>query len=115
MKLKNPLLTSLSLVSRIWISINVVRVDVEGHQADRFDGRRVNYGHIIGGVDADSGHICAGAGSDVWHAVLKHTSANDIQHILLVEVVQQLECVSSTNKNGLGLAGSKIWVLSCVN
>ena len=27
--------------------------------------------------------------------------ADDIQHILLVEVVQQLECVSSTNKDGL--------------
>ena len=27
--------------------------------------------------------------------------ADDIQHILLVEVVQQLECVSSTNENCL--------------
>ena len=56
--------------------------------------------------------------------------ADDIQHILLVEVVQQLERVSPANENGLrtpskvmflhqpnhlSLAGSKIWVLSSVD
>ena len=57
--------------------------------------------------------------------------ADDIQHILFVEVVQELECVSSTNENGLRtssfymmsreqinhlcLAGGKIWVLGSVN
>ena len=29
-------------MSRIRISVNVVRVDVEGHQANRLEGRRVN-------------------------------------------------------------------------
>ena len=37
-----PPFKAIHLVSRVWISINVVRLDVEGHQANCFQGRRVN-------------------------------------------------------------------------
>jgi hypothetical protein len=34
------------------------------------------YGHIIGGIDADSGHIGARAGSDVRDPIHKNASKN---------------------------------------
>jgi hypothetical protein len=34
------------------------------------------YGHIVGGIDADSGHIGARAGSDVRDPIRKNASKN---------------------------------------
>lgn len=58
-------------MAAVGVGVQVVRVDVEGDEADGVEGRRVDDGHVVGGVDADSGHVGAGAGAHVGDAVLQ--------------------------------------------
>ena len=57
-------------VAAVGVGVQVVRVDVEGDEADGGEGRRVDDGHVVGGVDADGGHVGAGTGAHVGDAVL---------------------------------------------
>lgn len=57
-------------VAAAGVRILVVRVDVEGDEAEGGEGWRVDDGHVVGGVDADGGHVGAGAGAHVGDAVL---------------------------------------------
>ena len=52
------------------VGVQVVGVDVEWHQADGREGGRVDDGHVVGGVDADGGHVGAGARAHVRDSVL---------------------------------------------
>ena len=51
-------------------------------------------GHVIGGVYADGSHVCACAGSNVWHTTFKHPpdkckiTAVIFSVILIVSVIQ---------------------------
>ena len=134
------------LVSGVRISVDVVRVDVEGHQADCLERRRVNCTKQNSlKIKSDNKRdlwachwwcwcwrsprlcrhwiqcmalhvqapVCPKTEESNFSQIIKHfpnvirgsfcfsLPADDIQHILLVEVVQQLERVSSTNENGL--------------
>ena len=40
------------LVCRVGICVDVVRVDVEGHQSEGLEGGRVDDRHVVGCVDA---------------------------------------------------------------
>lgn len=53
------------------VVVQVVRVDVEGNEADGGKGQRVDDGHVVGGADADGCHVGTGAGAHVRDAVLK--------------------------------------------
>ena len=53
------------------VAVQVVRVDVERHESDGGEGRREDDGHVVGGADADGGHVGAGAGAHVGDAILK--------------------------------------------
>lgn len=52
------------------VSIDIVGVDVEGHQGKSLEGGRTHDGHVIGGADGDGGHITSCAAADVWGASL---------------------------------------------
>lgn len=52
------------------VRVQVVRVNVEGHEANGRERRRVNDGHVVSGVDADGGHISACTGAHVGDTVL---------------------------------------------
>ena len=84
MKLVDPLLASLTLVSRVRVSVNVVRVDVEGDQGQGGEGGRVDYGHVIGGVDAHRGNIGASTGPDVWDTPGQHLSGVQCYHLIII-------------------------------
>ena len=71
MILVDSLLSCLSFVGRVRVSVNVVWVDIERHQSQSFEGRRVNYWHIIGGVDTNSGHIGTSTGPNVGNTFLQ--------------------------------------------
>lgn len=58
-------------VAALGVMVQVVRVDIEGHQADGGEGRRVYDGHVVGGVDADSRHVGAGARAHIGDAILR--------------------------------------------
>lgn len=58
-------------VAAAGVGVQVVRVDVEGDEADGREGRRVDDGHVVGGADADGGHIGAGTGAHVGDAILE--------------------------------------------
>jgi len=58
-------------VAAAGVSVQVVWVDVEGDEADGGEGRRVDDGHVVGGVDADGGHVGAGTGAHVRNPVLE--------------------------------------------
>lgn len=58
-------------MAAVGVSVQVVRVDVEGNEADGREGRRVDDGHVVGGVDADGGDIGAGTGAHVGNAILE--------------------------------------------
>lgn len=57
-------------VAAAGVGVQVVRVDVEGDEADGGEGRRADDGHVVGGADADGGHVGAGAGAHVGDPVL---------------------------------------------
>ena len=80
MILVNPLFPGLSFVCRVRVSVNIVRVDVERYQAQSFEGGRVHYGHVIGGVDADGGHIGASTGPNIGNTFLQHLTESGIYH-----------------------------------
>lgn len=52
-------------MAAVEVGVQVVRVDVEGDEANGRERRRVDDGHVIGGVDADGGHVGACAGAHV--------------------------------------------------
>lgn len=58
-------------VAAVWVGVQVVRVDVEGNEADGGEGWRVDDGHVVGGADADGGHVGTGTGAHVRDAVLE--------------------------------------------
>lgn len=62
-------------MAAVGVGVQVVRVDVEGDQADGIKGRRENDGHVIGGADADGRHVGSGAGAHVRDAVLEGEEA----------------------------------------
>lgn len=53
------------------VGVQVVRVDVEGDEADGGEGWWVDNGHVIGGVDADCRHVGASAGAHVRDPILE--------------------------------------------
>lgn len=57
-------------MAAVGVGVQEVRVDVEGDQADGGEGRREDNGHVVGGADADGGHVGASAGAHVGDAVL---------------------------------------------
>lgn len=58
-------------MAAVGVGVQVVWVDVEGHEADGGEGGRTDDGHVVGGADADSGNIGAGTGTHVWDAILR--------------------------------------------
>ena len=53
-----------------WLRLDVVRVDVEGHEAQGLKRGRVHDGHVIGGVDGKSGNIGARRAAHVRDTIL---------------------------------------------
>ena len=43
----------------------------------QIEGHRETYGHVVGGIDTDGGHVRSGARSNVWHTMLKHPSTQN--------------------------------------
>ena len=70
--LQDPLLPSLPLVCGGEVRVQVVRVDVEGDEAERLEGGWVHDRHVVGRIDADSRHVGSGAGPDVWNPLLQN-------------------------------------------
>lgn len=58
-------------MAAVGVGVQVVWVDVEGDEANGGEGWRVDDGHVVGGVDADCGHISASTGAHVRDAVLE--------------------------------------------
>ena len=49
-----PFFSRLALVRGVGVCLDEVRVDVEGHELEGFERRRVNDGHVVGRVDRES-------------------------------------------------------------
>lgn len=58
-------------MAAVGVGVQVVRVDVEGDKADGGEARREDDGHVVGGADADGGHVGAGTGAHVGDSVLQ--------------------------------------------
>lgn len=58
-------------MAAVQVGVQIVRVDVEGDEANGRERRRVDNGHVIGGVDADGGHIGASTGAHVGDPFLE--------------------------------------------
>ena len=43
--------------------------------------------HVVGGVDANSGHICSSTGSYVWHAMLKNPPSKGPVSVFLFHLI----------------------------
>ena len=77
MILIDPLLPGLSLVGWARVRVDVVRVDVEGDQAQSLKWWRIDDGHVVGRVDAHGGDVGAGTGPNVGDSFLKNLSVKD--------------------------------------
>lgn len=58
-------------VAAAGVGVQVMGVDVEGDKADGREGWGVDDGHVVGGADADGGHVGARARAHVGDAVLE--------------------------------------------
>lgn len=57
-------------MAAVGVGVQVVRVDVEGDEADGGEGRRIHDGHVVGGADADGCHIGPCTGTHVGDTIL---------------------------------------------
>ena len=55
------------------VGIHVVRVDVEGQEAEGGQAGRLHDAHVVGGADVAHGHVGAGTAANVGHPVLDHS------------------------------------------
>ena len=63
------------------VNVNEVGVDVEGDKAKRLEGGRVHDGHVIGRVDAHSGHIGPSTWPNVRPSLFQNLPTHKIQVI----------------------------------
>ena len=56
----------------------VMRVDVEGHQGEGVEGRRVHNGHVVCGADTRRGHVSACTGAYIRHSILNEKKLTSV-------------------------------------
>lgn len=76
-------------MAAVGVGVQVVWVDVEGHEADGGEAGGEDDGHVVGGADADSGHVGAGAGAHVGDSVLQDQTGS-IRSIQITKVFIRL-------------------------
>ena len=69
--LPDPLLPRLALVSRVWVGVLEVWVDVEGDEVERLEGRREHDGHVVRRVDGARGDVGPGGRPHVGETLLQ--------------------------------------------
>ena len=87
----------------VGVRVDEMRVDVERHQLQGLEGRRVHDGHVVGRVDAKRGHVGPGRAPDVEQALLEHPLPDQLDQIVVVQALEQLERVAAPDEDGLGL------------
>lgn len=55
----------------VGVRVQEVGVDVEGDEANGGEARGVDDGHVVGGANADGGHIGASTGAHVGNSILE--------------------------------------------
>lgn len=91
-------------MAALGVVVQVVRVDVEGHEADGVEGRRVDDGHVVGGVYADSCYVGAGTRAHIGDAVLprmedtRHSTALTSFIKLILDLLMKVHPDPGTSK-----------------
>ena len=80
--------------------VRVVRVDLEGDEAERVERRRLDDGHVVGRPYCRTRDVGAGAPADVRHAPFD-ARADALDHSGLVESAQEVERVAAADRKRL--------------
>src|SRR3990170_1796013 len=108
-ELADPRLARLAHVGLAWSRVDVVGVDLEPHQAERLERRRLHDRHVVGGHDRRAREVRSGARARVGHAV-PGAVADGVEHLQPHELVEQTEGVASATEDRLGVEHRLPWV-----
>lgn len=103
-KLPDSLVSCLAFMLAAEVCVQVVRIDVKGHQSQGLEGGRLHDGHVVGGVYGACGHIGAGTAAHVGEALLQHQLADQFDQLQFVQFLQQHKRIAAADENGLRLA-----------
>ena len=93
----DALLAGLAHERRGRIRVDVVEVDLERHEAQRGEARRVADRHVVGGPDRRAGDVGAGGGAHVAGRAFADVTAQRLEHTEGVQGVEQPERVAAAH------------------
>lgn len=99
----DAMLARLALMPARRIGIQVMRIDVERHQAERLKAGRIHDRHVVCRVDRARGHVRSGAAAHVRQLAGEHTTSDRLDQAGVVQMLEQLERVAAANENAFGL------------
>jgi hypothetical protein len=102
MELGQSLVPRLAHVPALWIRVDVVRVDLERHQPQRFERGRVHDRHVVARSQCWTRHVRARTGSQVGKALVDQRTQR-LDQPPLVQRLEQPERIPSADEHGLRL------------
>lgn len=99
--LHQPLLAGLALVGGFWVTIHIVRVDLERHEAKSLKGGWLNDRHVVGRHNGRTGDIGPRTRTDVPPSV-SNEPPDGFEKACGVDAIEQSKGVSTADKERVG-------------